>query len=189
MKNEHLPKIAICGPGLCGKDTAVDWLAKHTILRPGRSTSEIIAPIIAKKLGLSVEVAFSRRREDRHHWYEAGRSLRSEDPAFLVREAMHGAQITSGLRVAEEVLASRAEGIVDVFIWINRDVPADPTMKFGSELCDITIENRGSLDRFYSRLSALARLARILQTSEGSDSPPQGGGSIPEPEAPHTEPP
>lgn len=156
------PKVAICGPGRCGKDTAAMWLAGHTSLRLGKSTSQVIAPFAAQRLGLSVEDAFARRHSDRKYWFDLGNELRARDPTFLVREALREGDIVVGLRNPDEVTASRREGLVDLFIWIERVVPDDPTMAFGADSCDITIINNSSIEDLFARLRSLATFAGIL---------------------------
>lgn len=159
-----LPKIAICGPGRCGKDTAATWFASHTPLRFGRSTSEVIAPHVAARLGLPVEAAFSGRHDNRQFWFDVGNELREKDPAYLVRETLRDGEISVGMRNRSEVVAVRDAGIVDLIVWIDRAVPADPTMEFGPEMCDVIVPNRGTLVEFYRHLEALARWARLLKS-------------------------
>lgn len=156
-------KIAICGHGRSGKDTCARWLAEHTWLRLARTTSEVIAPYRAAELGISVEDAFARRHEERDVWYELGNRLRANDWARLVRETLVNAEICVGIRDPEELAAARSEGLIDLVLWVDRDVPPDPTMKFGAEHCDVIVENRGTLDEFYRRLTALARFAGLLK--------------------------
>jgi hypothetical protein len=158
-----LPRIAICGPGRCGKDTAARWLAANTPLRLGRTTSEIIAPHVAARLGLTVEEAFARRHENRPLWFDVGNELRTPDPTYLVRECLKEGEIAVGLRNSDEVKAARAEGLIDLFVWVEREVPADPTQTFGPERCDVIVLNTGTLDEFFGRLAALARFAGLVK--------------------------
>lgn len=95
-------------------------------------------------------------------WFDVGNELRRDDPAYLVRECLRDAEIVVGLRNADEVEAARAEGLIDLFIWVVRYVPPDPTMTFGPELCDVMLPNTGTLDRLHERLEALARFAGLL---------------------------
>lgn len=162
--NQPLPTIAICGPGRSGKDTAANWFARHTHLRFGRSTSEIIAPYAAERLGRPVDVAFAHRHQNRVFWFNVGNELRATDPAFLVRECLKGGEIVVGMRNRSEVLAVRSERLVDLVVWIDRDVPTDPTMEFGPAECDVIVQNRGTLDEFEDRLAALARWAGLRTT-------------------------
>jgi hypothetical protein len=113
-------------------------------------------------MGLTVEAAFPLRHRDRALWFKVGNDLRRHDPARLVREAIKDGDIVQGLRNADEVIASRAEGLVDLFLWIHRDVAIDPTMTFGPDLCDLIIENNQSLEDFYRKLRAFSAFARIL---------------------------
>jgi hypothetical protein len=156
------PKLAICGPGRSGKDPAACWLATHTRLRLGRSTSQVIAPFVASRLGISIEEAFNRRHMDRVYWFNLGNQLRASDPAALVREAIRDADIVQGLRNYDAVIASRNERLVDFFLWIERAVPPDPTMTFGPEKCDVIVQNNGTLPELYEKLESLARFANIL---------------------------
>jgi len=158
----HLPTIAICGPGRSGKDEAARWLAANTPLRLGPTTSQVIAPHVAARLGLDVASVFEKRHENRQLWFEIGNCLRETDPAFLVRECLAKGDIAVGLRNADEVMAARAERLVDLFVWIDREVPPDPTQTFGAELCDVIVSNRGSLDEFFLKLMTLARFGRLI---------------------------
>src|SRR5687768_11374502 len=115
------PKIAICGPGRSGKDTAAEWFAGHTVLRFGRTTSEVIAPHAAARLGLPVDVAFAQRHADRQLWFAIGVELQQSDPAYLVRETLRDAEISVGLRSRDELAAVRGERLVDLVAWIDRD--------------------------------------------------------------------
>jgi hypothetical protein len=161
--DEKLPKLAICGPGRCGKDTAAAFLASRTPLRFGRTTSEVIAPYVANRLGVPVQTAFTERHAHRQLWFDIGNELRATDPAFLVRETLLSGEISVGMRNRSEIAAVVAERLVDLIIWIDRDVPPDPTMEFEAEACNIIVPNRGTLDEFYNRLESLARWARLLR--------------------------
>lgn len=157
-----LPRIAFCGPGRSGKDECAHWFAENTRLRFGRSTSEVIAPYVAARLGLDAAEAFARRHEDRVLWFEVGNELRRHDPLFLVRECLADGEIVVGMRNRDEVIGARAEGLIDLLAWIDRDVPVDPTMTYGPELCDVRIDNRGTLADLRGRLAALASFAGVL---------------------------
>lgn len=160
------PRIALCGPGRCGKDTAAEWLHENTRLNYVMSTSEVIAPVAAERLGLTVEAAFARRHEDRALWCRLGKEMRASDPAFLVRTVLDkGSDIVVGVRDRQEIVTASLEGLVDLVVWIDRRVPFDPTLEYGPELCDIRITNDDSLDEFHGKLAALARFARLETVS------------------------
>ena len=164
---QRLPRIAICGHGRSGKDTAAHYLASITPLRLGKTTSEIIAPYAAAKLGQPVAVAFADRHNHRVFWFEVGNELRATDPAFLVRECLKDGEIVVGMRNRSEVLTVGQERLVDLIVWIERDVPTDPTQEYGPELCDVVIPNNGTLEELHRRLGALARWANLLKPSGG----------------------
>lgn len=163
----RLPKIAICGHGQAGKDTAARILTLLTPLRLGRTTSEVIAPHRAAELGISVDEAFAQRHTERDIWYELGNRLRAHDAAYLVRETLRDGEICVGIRDPEELLAARREGLIDITLWIDRDVAPDPTMKFGPENCEVVIPNRQGLFELERRLEAVARFAGLLKEDRG----------------------
>jgi hypothetical protein len=66
------------------------------------------------------------------------------------------------MRNRSEVEAVRRGRLVDLLLWIDRDVPTDPTQEYGSELCDVIVQNRGTLKEFCGRLAALARWAGLI---------------------------
>jgi len=169
-----LPTIALCGPGRSGKDECAQWLAANTPLRFGRSTSQVIAPHVAERLGVSVPEAFARRHEDRQLWFSVGNELRLHDPTFLVRECLRDGEIVVGMRNRDEVIAARSRRLIDLFVWITRDVPRDPTQAYGPELCDIEVENRGTLAELFDRLEALTRFAGLFSPSEARSLGPGG---------------
>ena len=156
-------KIAICGPGRCGKDTAAHWLKANTSLRYSRSTSEVIVPHVAKKLGLSVEETYRKRHEFRQLMFETGIELRQNDPAFLARTVLAEGDICNGVRDRREMQAVLDEQLVDLAIWIDRPwLPPDPTMGYGLEMCDIIIPNCWGLVDFIPRIARLARTWGVL---------------------------
>lgn len=58
--------------------------------------------------------------------------------------------------------ASRAEGLIELFVWIQRAAPVDPTQTFGQELCDVIVLNDGAIEALFRRLGALTRFAGLL---------------------------
>jgi hypothetical protein len=154
------------GHGRAGKDTACEHLARVTGLRNAGTTSKYLAEYVAAKLGLPAAEAYARRHESdamRTFWYEAGNELRQKGPTTLVRTALEHGPITGGVRDLAEVVAAREEGLVDIVVWVsNPRVPADPTVKFTSEQCDLVIENHWSLAEFHRRIERFAAFAGLI---------------------------
>ena len=170
-------KIAISGPSGSGKDEAARWLAWHTSLRYTGSTSEIIIPYAARKMGVSDEVMFATRHEHRELMLETGRELRAEDPAYLVRKVLNGGDIACGIRDYEEMKATLAGNLVDLVIWIDRPgVAPDPTMGYGLECADVIVANHWGKEELYLRLWNLARSWWVLTSGSATvaeNRPPQ----------------
>jgi hypothetical protein len=159
--------ICLLGAGRSGKDTAGEYLELVTGLKFAGTTSLYLARHMGEKLGLSAEEAYRRRHESnemRTAWYNGGNELRLAGPSTLARRALEVGPITGGLRDDAEVKACQAEGLFDLYVWVaNGRVAWDPTIKFGPEVCDVIIENHGSLADFYRKLDRLAAFAGLLK--------------------------
>ena len=150
--------LAICGPGESGKDTVAKWLHCHTRLRMGRSTSEIILPHVAERLGVSPITAWRERSAHRDLWAQEGDRLRTDDPAALARLTLAEGDMCVGVRRRTEMEAAISAGLFDLAVWVDRlDVPPDTSLTYGPELCDLVIQNHWGLLELHSRLARLAR--------------------------------
>ncbi len=157
-------RLAIVGPGRSGKDEVAAWFARNTRLRYGGSTSEVIAPHAAKALGLSVAEAFARRHEDRDLWHRLGIELRKHDHAALARAVLKRGDLVVGVRDRVEMETVLAERLVDLAVWIDRPgIPDDPTLEYGPELCDVTIQNHWGLTELHGRLKKFANAIGVLK--------------------------
>jgi hypothetical protein len=150
-------KLAIVGPGRSGKDECALWLDSHTPLRySGFSTSRAILPHAARRLGISEAEAWATRHERRAVWRVIGDELRRDDPAFLAREALRHGDICVGIRARCEMEAAQREGLVDLTIWVDRDVPVDDTLEFSRDVADIILPNHWGIEDLHGRLRRLA---------------------------------
>lgn len=157
-------KIAISGPGRVGKDIAAEWFTAHCGLRYFGSTSKVIWPHAAARLGLSLREAWQRRHEQRQVWFDIGNELRERDPAYLAREVLRQGELCVGVRSRGEMQAVVDERLVDVLLWVDRDAPDDPTLEYGvDDFPFVVIRNHGTLAEFYARLGWLARGLRIFR--------------------------
>lgn len=171
-------KLAIVGHGRSGKDTAAEWFRDHTPLAYTMSTSRILLPLVVSRLYFIdidscteenypdlFEKEWDRRHDFREFWFDTGIWARRFDPAFLARAAVaRGQDIVVGIRDGAEIRTTRSEGLVDLVLWIDRDVPPDPTLTYGVEEADVVIPNRWGLDAFHGRLRRLARSLGLLPT-------------------------
>jgi hypothetical protein len=162
--------VCFLGHGRAGKDSAGEHFARVTGLVFAGTTSKYLAEYMAAKLGLPVAEAYARRHESdamREAWYSGGNELRARGPSTLARMALAVGPVTGGLRDAAEVAACRAEGLFDLFVWVdNPRVPPDPTVKFGPEVCDVSILNDGTLEQFHRKIERLAAFAGFLNHQE-----------------------
>jgi hypothetical protein len=151
-------RVMLVGHSGAGKDTACRFLAEFTHLRFAGTTSDYLAKYVAARLGVSVEQAYRTRHANRGVWHKVANELRRSDPALLVRESLEHADLTGGVRKAEEVEACRREGLIDLVVWVANDrARPGPTLTIGPEDCDVVVENHGSLGEFRRRLVEMAR--------------------------------
>lgn len=156
--------VMFVGPGRCGKDTACAYVSQVTGLRNAGTTSKYLTPYVARKLGINDEEAYYRRHESdamRKLWFDTGNEVRQQDPLLLVKEALKHGEITGGIRDYVEVSAVWLYRPVDLLVWIDRDVPDDPTLKFDRGFADIVVDNTSSISMFYERLRNLCRFAGL----------------------------
>lgn len=163
-------RLAFVGPSGAGKDEAGEFVSRCFAGLPyWGPTSLVIAPHIAAEDGVSIEEAYAHRHRDKERWRKKGDLLRLHDPAHLARKTLETGRIVVGVRSLIEITAVRAEGLVDLIVWIDRDVPPDPTLEYGSELADLVIENHWGLPEFHDRLRRLGRalgLREIANTAK-----------------------
>jgi hypothetical protein len=157
------PVIALIGHSRSGKDTAAEWLRDNTILRYKGGSSYQACEYVAGKLGLSWQDAWRTRHERKDEWFKLLNEYRQDDITKLVRACLTHSDIICGVRDRDELLKCRAEGLLDLIIWVDRQVPDDPTLTIKKEDCDIVIENNSTFASYYIKLARLCKLMRLLK--------------------------
>lgn len=164
-------KIGICGPGRHGKDLASEYLASISTLRYHSGTSLFLAGIVFREWGFlrygSVADCFADRANNRDTWKAIIlRHNKFHGLASVYRDCLKDQDILSGLRDRDEFAACRADGFVDLWVWIDaskRINDPDPTITYTADDCDIVIPNNRSAAEFKKRLFALASTWRVLK--------------------------
>jgi len=159
--------LAICGEGRAGKDTVANWLQNYTTLQYDGSTSEACATLCYEALKeqygyADVAAAFADRHNHRREWAECIWQFNQPDGLTLYRDMVGDSNILNGIRRAGELQACVDAGIVDLRIWIDRDVPKDESCEIDADDCDIVIRNHGALDDLHRKLERFARTLGIL---------------------------
>lgn len=158
-RRSGIPALAIVGMGRAGKDTAGEYLSQTFGLRPVKSSSLNALPLVAHMAGADdLDAFYAERHANRGFWIEACNALRADDLTRLARWCLGACDVAVGLRGKHEFAAVMADGVCDLSVWVDRDVPVDPTVEFAREDCDVVVENRQSLDRFRQRLARLGKL-------------------------------
>lgn len=165
-------RLAICGPGKCGKDEAAKFLASITNLRYLGSTSQAALDFVYKKWN-SIEPGTYKTKEDfyadrnlhRSFWATTIDEYNQNDQARLYRDHVcNGSDFLTGIRRLRELKAAKNEGLFDLSIWIEKpDVPGDHTLDYTAIHCDISIHNHLSLNHFHYKLERLADALGIIR--------------------------
>jgi len=160
--------LAICGHGRSGKDTASIFLQVHSTLRYEGSTSEAAAKLCFTQLHAkygytSVEEAFADRHSHRLEWAEIIWDYNKPDGIRLYEDMIKSSDILNGIRRKGELDALRQRYAALLVIWIDREVPTDPSLEMTKDDADIIIPNNGTILEFHSRLFRFAATAKILR--------------------------
>ncbi len=133
-RNRAYPTIVFLGHSRCGKDESVKRLAAKTSLTPATSVSAAMAPLVAWSQNLPTPFAFDTRHQHREYWYEWINAFRRYYTADLpTRMSLAYGDTVAGIRSKLELEECVANKVVDVLVWVERDVPADPTLEFAWE--------------------------------------------------------
>jgi len=135
--------LAISGHGTCGKTTTSQYFLAQG-LRYKYSTSEF-----AKK---TIELPGDHKNRSQHRvaWGNAIANFNNEDGGIkLYKMMLSDHDILDGMRRVNELESIRewvqSQGDIFLSIWIDRDVPVDPSCEIRPEHCRFTINNRGSM--------------------------------------------
>jgi len=154
-------KILIVGPGGSGKDTVAQYI-KESVRSLSydpttASTSRAIAFAIADLWkngyyepsddglgGSKEEIVWRTRTDNRNTWMYVGNVLLSLDHCALVKWCLgRGNDIVTGVRTTRELEHSRS--LFDLIIWVDRDRVQPDDIEFDWPICDIVINNNGTL--------------------------------------------
>lgn len=159
----QLPHLMIIGRGRAGKDSTAEILSRHSRLLYCGSTSTVMLPLIAKEIGISEEAAWNTRHAYRQYWKDFCDKFRANDPSIIGRMLLDtGSNFVVGPRDVKEIKTIQDEGLVDMTIWIERNVPEDITVSFGPELADIVVTNNGNYAELEAKLINLAKAMNIF---------------------------
>lgn len=161
-RQQGTPVLCVVGMGRAGKDTAAEFLHKEFGLAAPKSSSLNAKPLVAHMAGArtpaQIEEVYAERHQHRPFWIEACNALRADDLTTLARWCLGVCDHVVGIRGDTEFAAVVAAGMVDLTVWIDNDrVPADPTVEFMREDCDVVIDNHSTLERFQQRLARFGR--------------------------------
>ena len=159
-----MSRLCIIGPGRSGKDTVAEWLGKNTEHTYIGGTSWFAAEYMFTYMTengfkyRTVEECWNDRIYHRELWAKIiDEHINKPDPCRLYKDCLKRQSILTGIR-REREYESLYENFPDILtIWVERDVPIDPTLELTADHADIIILNNESLDRLYEKLKNLSR--------------------------------
>lgn len=137
-------KIAVIGHGRSGKDTVAELMAKQTGLRFDGSISWCVKERVADVLGASSQSSWENRHQHRDEWRRIIDGFRASDPGCVIQDILCHADIVSGIRSRAEFEATKH--LFKHVIWIERDVPIDPTLELTRADATSEIDSTGPVD-------------------------------------------
>lgn len=151
-----MKKVLFVGYGRAGKDEAAQFAEAHLGLRYGGSFSWHAKEYVAERMGVHPMTAWENRHENRKDWYMLCNEMREVDITVLAKKALATGDIVAGLRDKPELDAVVSQGLFDSIVWVDREVPVDPTVTF--TMFDVLnaggtiIHNHGTLGEYHLRL-------------------------------------
>lgn len=158
---QGITPFGVCGMGRAGKDESAKYLCARVNAIYPQSLSYLVLPLVAHIAKTSEDEAFTERHSHRDFWINACHAIRGRDYTMLVRMGLAQGDVAVGIRGLEEIKEARDKETVKLLIWIdNLRVPADPTVEYGPEMCDLMVPNHGTLAELYQRLDRISPLIR-----------------------------
>lgn len=167
-------KIALCGPGECGKDDGALFLARVSSLRfASINTSWFARHIVCAALERApyfltyadADACWEDRRNNRKAWFDIMDAAAAFDPVGFYLPCIADQDILVGMRKHRDYTALKRAGVVDHWIYIDRPGKSESldSLEITPADCDRTIMNDGSLAEYHDKLAALAAEWRILR--------------------------
>jgi hypothetical protein len=160
-RERDIPVLGFCGMGRAGKDTAAEYYCAVTdVVYPGPASS-LILPLVAHVANDTPEHAWRVRHDHREFWIAACHAIRGKDYDMLVKMCLGAGDVAVGIRGRLEFEKCARDGVVDLLVWIdNPRVPADITVEYGPEDCDVVLPNHGSRRELYAKVYKLVEMLR-----------------------------
>jgi len=136
--------LAIVGHGTSGKTTIARYFAAICDLHYRYSTSEFA------KMHVKLPGDHKDRSQNRVAWGQAIADFNNEDDGIKLYKMMADTHnVFDGIRRVDELQKFgawvQANGLIFVPIWVDRDVPDDPSCEICPEHCRFSINNRNEL--------------------------------------------
>lgn len=169
-------RYVIFGHKRHGKDTACEYLEERFGLTYTASSwyacQLFLFDQLRRKYGYATPAeCFNDRDNHRAEWYEAIRDFNAGDRTRLGRGILATNAIYCGIRDREEFEALRDADLFDLAIWVDASARKPPeaadSMGLTRDDADIIVDNNGSLDDLYFRLTRLFRALGYFPVETG----------------------
>jgi len=138
-------KLLVLGYSKAGKSTAAAILAE-VLNTKYLNTSDQLVKELAIELGVSEEHILVNKDQYRMQLFKLGRARQETDPLWPQTIQLQEADILTGLRSPDEVVAARENNLYDSIIWVSRDgYVANDTDRLTPEHADVEINNDGDI--------------------------------------------
>lgn len=155
-------KLIICGHGRHGKDAVAEYLTENHEFKFSNTSMFLVKlflfDALKEKYKYSNEFeCYIDRHNHREEWFNLITEYTSKDSTRIATEIFKKEDLFVGVRNKREFEASKH--LATATIWVDRSkyLPAEDisSNEITEEMCDLTIDNNGSLEELYLNIERL----------------------------------
>jgi hypothetical protein len=148
-------KLLVLGYSGTGKSLAAEILAQ-ALNTDYLNTSDQLVIELAESIDVSTSHILENKDLYRMRLFKFGRAKQEQNPLWPQDVQITKADILTGLRSPDEVVAARKHNLYDKIIWIDRkDYGPGVTDKLTPEHADVIIKNDGGIEDLKEKLRSL----------------------------------
>lgn len=159
-------RLMVMGHGGHGKDELCKLMGLNYQSSSQAANDIFIFEALAPKYGYETELeCYLDRHNHRAEWHDLICDYNRDDKARLAREMLKTSPVYCGIRCDQELAAIKAEGLYDLYIWVDASDRKPPesrdSMKLTKQDADIIVDNNGTLADLQWRALALKNVLGV----------------------------
>ena len=149
-------RYLVVGDGRSGKDTVASIIAEYLGETERDETTATSWVIFEEMIKEYPDLSYQDRLSNRIQWRDWGVALKEKHgQCFLLERCFLRSAVVTGTRTLTELASAREKWGDDlVVIYVDRDVPLDPTNEITIADCDYVIKNRSTLSDLHNTIAS-----------------------------------